>query len=212
MTTSLKSSNGEKAANLITELRIHGISDERVLEAIANVPREIFVSPELASVAYRNEALPIDCGQTISQPFIVAYMTEKLGIEPDHDVLEIGTGSGYQTAILTRLARHVYTIERYGPLADKAKKCFEALDIKNVTAIVGDGAKGWPEPKHFDRIIVTARAKKIPDALIDQLKENGRMILPLGRWQERLVLVTKTPFDLDRKNLLPVRFVPLVSD
>src|SRR5690606_17017238 len=155
--------------------------------------REAFVPPELAAEAYRNEALPIDCGQTNSQPFIVAYMSEKLGVEPDHEVLEIGTGSGYQAAILARLARHVYTIERHGPLLEEARERFEALGIANVTAISGDGAKGWPEPMLFDRIIQTANAKKLPQALIAQLREGGRMILPLGLWpwQQKLVMFVK---------------------
>jgi protein-L-isoaspartate(D-aspartate) O-methyltransferase len=201
------------AERLLSELRRQGISNAHVLEAIASVPREAFLPPELASEAYRNEALPIDCGQTISQPFIVAYMTEKLGIQPDHDVLEIGTGSGYQAAILAQLARHVYTIERHAPLLDEARARFEALGITNVTAICGDGTKGWPEPMLFDRIILTANAKKLPYALVDQLKNGGRMILPLGRWpwQQRLVLFERTAEGLKRQDLLPVRFVPLVS-
>jgi protein-L-isoaspartate(D-aspartate) O-methyltransferase len=201
------------AERLLSELRRQGISNAHVLGAIASVPREDFLPPELASEAYRNEALPIDCGQTISQPFIVAYMTEKLGIQPDHDVLEIGTGSGYQAAILARLARHVYTIERHAPLLEEARERFEALGIANVTAICGDGAKGWPEPMLFDRIILTANAKKLPYALVDQLKDGGRMILPLGRWpwQQRLVLFERTAEGLKRQDLLPVRFVPLVS-
>jgi protein-L-isoaspartate(D-aspartate) O-methyltransferase len=137
----------------------------------------------------------------------------KLGIESDHDVLEIGTGSGYQSAILARLARHVYTIERHAPLLEEARERFKALGIANVTAICGDGAKGWPEPMHFDRIILTANAKRLPYALVDQLKGGGRMILPLGRWpwQQKLVLYERTADGLKRQDLLPVRFVPLVS-
>jgi protein-L-isoaspartate(D-aspartate) O-methyltransferase len=203
----------EKAAELIRQLRLSGISDERVLGAIADVPRERFVDPSLAADAYRNEPLPIECGQTISAPFIVAYMSEKLDVHPDHDVLEVGTGSGYQAAILARLAWHVYTIERHGALLDRARAIFRDLDIDNITAAQGDGSAGWAEARTFDRIIVTARARKMPEALIDQLKEGGRMILPLGRWpwQEKLVLLTKTLDGLQRENLLPVRFVPLVS-
>jgi protein-L-isoaspartate(D-aspartate) O-methyltransferase len=198
---------------LLDELRNQGISDARVLDAIASVPREDFLPPELASEAYRNEALPIECGQTISQPYIVAYMTEKLGVGPDHDVLEIGTGSGYQAAILARLARHVYTIERHAPLLEEARERFKALGITNVTAICGDGAKGWPDPRLFDRIILTANAKKLPYALIGQLNEGGRMILPLGRWpwHQKLVLYERTAHGLKRQDLLPVRFVPLIS-
>jgi protein-L-isoaspartate(D-aspartate) O-methyltransferase len=198
---------------LLAELRRQGISDGRVLDAIASVPRERFLPPGLANEAYLNEALPIGCGQTISQPYIVAYMTEKLGVTADHDVLEIGTGSGYQAAILARLARHVYTIERHAPLLEDAIARLKSLGFENVTAISGDGAKGWPEPRLFDRIILTAHATKLPLALIGQLKEGGRMILPLGRWpwQEKLVLFEKTPDGLKREDLLAVRFVPLVS-
>lgn len=203
----------EACGRLLAELRDQGISDERVLDAIASIPREDFLPPELAGEAYLNEALPIGCGQTISQPFIVAYMTEKLDVKADHDVLEIGTGSGYQAAILARLARHVYTIERHQHLLAEARERFQSLGLENVMAISGDGAKGWPEPRLFDRIIVTANAKKLPQALIDQLKEGGRMILPLGRWswQEKLVLYEKTADGLKKQELLPVRFVPLVS-
>lgn len=198
---------------LLAELRNQGISDERVLDAMTSIPREQFLPPELAGEAYLNEALPIGCGQTISQPFIVAYMTEKLGVEAGHDVLEIGTGSGYQAAILARLARHVYTIERHERLLEEARERLQSLGLENVTAISGDGAKGWPEPRLFDRIMVTANAKKLPQALVDQLKEGGRMILPLGRrlWQEKLVLYEKTTGSLQKQDLLPVRFVPLVS-
>lgn len=205
--------SGAGATELIEELLRDGISDERVLDAISSIPREHFLPPELASDAYLNEALPIGCGQTISQPFIVAYMTERLGVETDHDVLEIGTGSGYQAAILARLARHVYTIERHERLLAEARERLQSLGLENVTAISGDGSKGWPEPRLFDRIIVTANAKKLPQALVDQLKEGGRMILPLGHWpwQERLVLIEKMADGLKKRDLLPVRFVPLVS-
>nr|MBX2804790.1 methyltransferase domain-containing protein [Hyphomicrobiales bacterium] len=133
------------SVNLISDLRAQGIGDRRVLDALAAVPRDKFVSPELVSEAYRNEVLPIECGQTISQPFIVAYMTEKLGVEPSHEVLEIGTGSGYQAAILALLTRHVYTIERHAPLLDQARARLKALGFENVTARCGDGTKGWPE-------------------------------------------------------------------
>jgi protein-L-isoaspartate(D-aspartate) O-methyltransferase len=140
-------------------------------------------------------------------------MTEKLGVESGHDVLEIGTGSGYQAAILAGLCRHVYTVERHEELHNEAQARLEALGIDNITAVAGDGTKGWPEPRQFDRIIVTAAARKIPDALIGQLKQGGRMILPLkGRWSgQRLVLVEKTAEGIAQQDLLPVRFVPLVS-
>ncbi len=213
MAAEIMTGHDREAAALLRELSAHGIGDKRVLDAVASVPREQFVDEDAAALAYRNEALPIGCGQTISQPFIVAYMTEKLDVQPDHDVLEIGTGSGYQCAILARLARHVYTIERHGPLLDQARRRFAFLGIHNVTTFEGDGSLGWPEPVMFDRIIVTARAKKVPPMLLDQLKEGGRMILPLGRWpwQERLALIVKTPDGPAREDLLAVRFVPLVT-
>ncbi len=201
------------AADLVAQLRKRGIKDERVLAAILHVPRERFIGELDASAAYRDAALPIACGQTISQPFVVGYMTEKLGVEDDHDVLEIGTGSGYQAAILARLCRHVYTIERHEELLEEAKRRFEELGIGNITAITADGAKGWPEPRQFDRIIVTAAAGKVPQALVAQLKEGGRMILPLSEWWlgQRLVLLEKREGEVKQEDLLPVRFVPLIS-
>jgi protein-L-isoaspartate(D-aspartate) O-methyltransferase len=203
----------EQAGRLVEHLEERGIRDRRVLDAVAETPREAFIDPGQQEAAYLDVALPIACGQTISQPFIVAYMTEKLDPGPDDEVLEIGTGSGYQAAILARLCRHVYTIERHEALHETARARFEALGIGNVTAILGDGAKGWPEPRQFDRIIVTAVASQIPDALKEQLKEGGRMILPLGgrRGGQRLVLVEKTADGLITTPLLRVRFVPLVS-
>ncbi len=171
----------ERAAELVGQLRKRGIRDEHVLAAVEAVPRERFVEAEEWGVAYVDTALPIGCGQTISQPFIVSYMTEQLGVEPDDEVLEIGTGSGYQAAVLARLCRHVYTIERHAPLLDQASRRFDDLGIRNITAIVGDGSMGWPEPRLFDRIIVTAAASSIPQPLVDQLGVGGRMILPVTR-------------------------------
>ena len=203
----------DRAAGLVRHLRERGICDPRVLDSVGEVPRDAFVGTEQAAAAYLDIALPIDCGQTISQPYVVSYMTEKLGVEEGHDVLEIGTGSGYQAAILARLCRHLYTIERHAALHDAAAAIFRKLGIGNITAIVGDGTKGWPEPREFDRIIVTAAASSVPDALVAQLKEGGRMILPLGRRlsRQRLVLIEKTAGGLVRQDLLGVRFVPLVS-
>lgn len=203
----------DRRRKLIEHLRERGIHDERVLAAVAHVPRDIFVGPVDADAAYLDIALPIACGQTISQPFVVAYMTEQLGIEADHDVLEIGTGSGYQAAILAGLCRQVYTIERHAELLEEARKRFAALGIANINAIAGDGSKGWPEPRQFNRILVTAAASKVPRALVGQLKEGGRMILPLGGrfFGQRLVLVEKTARGIETEDLLPVRFVPLIS-
>lgn len=197
---------------LLAALRKRGISDARVLGAVASVPREAFVASTQAGRAYADEALPIDCGQTISQPFIVAYMTQQLELEPQHDVLEIGTGSGYQAAILSRLCRHVHTIERHEFLRREAMKRLQRLGIGNVTALLGDGWSGWPEPREFDRIIVTAAARETPRLLVEQLKIGGRMIAPIGSrlMRQRLVLIQKTETGVTKKDLLRVRFVPLV--
>ena len=199
--------------NLIMHLRKQGIHDTRVLRAMELMPRVSFVQEAFIEQAYDDSALPIACGQTISQPFIVAYMTQKLGVEPENNVLEIGTGSGYQAAVLTHLCRHVYTIERYKELQKGASKQFKKLGIKKVTTIIGDGWLGWPPQAPFDRIIVTAAAPKVPDALLEQLKVGGRMILPLGETRETqfLTQIDKTEDGIEQSELLPVRFVPLVK-
>ncbi len=194
-------------------LRRHGISDQAVLRAMDEVPREYFVAAEYSASAYADQALPIACGQTISQPYVVAYMTEQLAVEPQHRVLEIGTGSGYQAAILSRLAREVVSIERYRTLADTARERIETLGYANVTILAGDGMAGVPEQAPFDRIIITAGAKEVPPALTDQLAEGGRMVLPLGlrNSTQHIVKLTKTAGGgLTRENLIAVRFVPLL--
>jgi protein-L-isoaspartate(D-aspartate) O-methyltransferase len=202
----------ETLSSLLSSLQRNGISDSAVLDAIARTPRDAFISEEaLKPRAYADEALPIECEQTISQPFIVAYMTERLHVLPEHDVLEVGTGSGYQTAILARIARHVYTIERHLSLLQLAVQRFEQLHLDNVTAVQGDGTKGWPEARQFDRIIVTAAAKKAPKTLLDQLVTCGAMIIPLGgSKRQRLTLITRNNGHVESQPLLPVRFVPLV--
>ena len=199
--------------NLIMHLRKQGIHDTRVLRAMELMPRVSFVQEAFIEQAYNDSALPIACGQTISQPFIVAYMTQKLGVESENNVLEIGTGSGYQAAVLTHLCRHVYTIERYKELQKDASKQFKKLGIKKVTTIIGDGWLGWPPQAPFDRIIVTAAAPEVPDALLEQLKVGGRMILPLGETRETqfLTQIDKTEDGIEQSELLPVRFVPLVK-
>lgn len=198
---------------LIMQLRKHGIHDTRVLRAMELVAREQFVDDAFADQAYADTALPIACGQTISQPYIVAYMTEKLAPEPGDKVLEIGTGSGYQAAILSQLCDHVWTIERYKDLEKKAKKNFAKLDIGNITTVIGDGWIGWPPEAPYDRIIVTAAAPDPPDALLEQLKVGGRLVLPVGETREAqtLVQIDKTDDGLTQTDLLPVRFVPLVK-
>ena len=195
-------------------LRRRGISDQGVLRAMEEVPRENFVSPGFVESAYADQALPIECGQTISQPFVVAYMTEKLEVSPDHRVLEIGTGSGYQAAVLSRLAREVVSIERYRTLADAAREKLKALGYGNVTIRVGDGMAGAPDLAPFDRIMVTAAAEDIPQALLAQLAEDGKMVLPVGPRHDAQYLVKLTKRSgggLTREELIAVRFVPLLS-
>ena len=197
---------------LIMQLRRRGIRDANVLRAIETIPRELFVDEAFKDHAYQDIALPIECGQTISQPFVVAFMTEKLDVAPTHKILEVGTGSGYQAAVLSRLCRRVYTVERWRELQKGAEARLAALKIANVTTIIGDGWLGWPPPAPFDRIIVTAAALDAPAALLDQLKDGGRMIIPLGetRDTQTLVQIDKTDEGLVETSLLPVRFVPLV--
>jgi len=204
--------SAQDQVSLIMQLRRRGIRDTKVLRAIERVPREMFVDQAFADHAYQDIALPIECGQTISQPFVVAYMTEKLELDPRHKVLEIGTGSGYQAAVLSYLCRRVYTVERWRELQKGAEQRLAQLKIANVTTIIGDGWLGWPPQAPFDRIIVTAAALDAPAALLDQLKEGGRMIIPLGetRDAQSLVQIDKTEEGLVETPLLPVRFVPLV--
>jgi len=193
-------------------LRRRGIGDAAVLRAMEEVPRDQFVSPGLVEAAYADQALPIACGQTISQPYVVAYMTEQLAVRPHDRVLEIGTGSGYQAAILSRLAREVVSIERYRTLAERAREKLAALGFANVDVLVGDGLAGSPERAPFDRILVTAAADHIPDALVEQLAEGGIMVLPLGPHSgpQYIVKLTKGESGLQRENLIAVRFVPLL--
>lgn len=196
----------------LLNLRRRGIGAPAVLRAMDEVPREHFVMPENIDLAYVDHAMPIACGQTISQPYIVAFMTEQLAIEPDHRVLEVGTGSGYQAAVLSRLAREVISIERYRTLAETARARLQTLGFNNVHVIVGDGFAGVPDQAPFDRIIVTAAAETVPQALVDQLADGGIMILPLGPHTrtQSLVKLTKTEEGLEREDLIEVRFVPLI--
>jgi len=193
-------------------LRRRGITDAAVLRALDEVPREHFVDGDLAGVAYADRALPIACGQTISQPYVVAYMSEQLRVQPQHRVLEVGTGSGYQAAILSRLAREVVSIERYRTLAERARVRLETLGYRNADVLVGDGLAGAADRAPFDRIIVTAAAETVPDALVEQLAEGGVMILPLGphKGVQCLVRLTKSAGELKRDDLIEVRFVPLL--
>ena len=198
---------------LLGELRSQGIADENVLAAVGSVDRERFVSGTFADRAWENTALPIAFGQTISQPLVVATMTEALRVGPRMKVLEVGTGSGYQAAVLSKLARRVYSIERYKPLSKEAERLLIDLRIHNVVFDIGDGSKGWPHQAPFDRIIVTAAAEERPQALIDQLAMDGILIVPVGRDPTSQVIerIVKTEQGLQRDTLMPVRFVPLVS-
>jgi protein-L-isoaspartate(D-aspartate) O-methyltransferase len=196
----------------VLDLRRRGIMDAAVLRAMEEVPRERFVMPVHVGSAYSDRAMPIACGQTISQPFVVAYMTEQLDVQPHHHVLEVGTGSGYQAAILSRLAARVTSIERYRTLADAARIRLKALRYDNIDIVVGDGIEGFARRAPFDRIIVTAAAESVPEALLDQLVVGGIMVLPLGPHDEyqTLVKVVRTEHGIGRTDLIDVRFVPLL--
>ena len=196
----------------LLSMRRRGITDAAVLRALDEVPREHFVEVGVADAAYADQALPIPCGQTISQPFVVAYMTEQLEVRSNHRVLEIGTGSGYQAAVLSRLAREVITVERFRTLADAARERLARLGYQNVETRLGDGFAGAPDRAPFDRIIVTAAAAEVPEALASQLGEGGVMVLPLGPPAEtqHLFKLTKVTGELTREQLIPVRFVPLL--
>jgi protein-L-isoaspartate(D-aspartate) O-methyltransferase len=193
-------------------LRRRGIADQAVLRAMDEVPRAQFVEPDFAGRAYADQALPICCGQTISQPYVVAYMSEQLGVRPHHRVLEIGTGSGYQAAVLSRLAREVVTVERYRTLAEQARGRLQALGYDNVEVVVGDGFGGAPGRAPFDRVLITAAAESVPKALVDQLADGGIMVLPLGSHggAQNIVKLTKSQMGMTRENLIAVRFVPLL--
>jgi protein-L-isoaspartate(D-aspartate) O-methyltransferase len=188
------------------------IRDPRVLEAIAAVPRHEFVPANVQKSAYSDQPLPIGYGQTISQPFIVAFMTEQLDPKPTDRILEIGTGSGYQAAILSCLVAQVYTIEIIEPLARRAEANLKRLRYNNVKVLAGDGYKGWPEYAPFDGIIVTCAPDQIPQPLVDQLKEGGRMIIPVGPPEnQQLYLLRKHGSKLEDQAVLPVRFVPMTG-
>jgi protein-L-isoaspartate(D-aspartate) O-methyltransferase len=195
------------------QLRPRGIDDPRVLRVMAKVPREKFVAKELQNSAYEDRPLPIGFGQTISQPFIVAFMTQALKPRPTDRVLEIGTGSGYQAAILGELVAEVYTIEIVRPLAQRAATILNALGYKNVLVKGGDGYQGWPAHAPFDAIIVTAAPDHVPQPLVQQLKEGGRMVIPVGKtFAQQLKILEKRGGVMEEAAVLPVKFVPLTRD
>jgi protein-L-isoaspartate(D-aspartate) O-methyltransferase len=202
-----------KLLRLLMELRGAGITDARALGAIERVPREAFVPAAFKDQAYENVALPIGQGQTISQPLVVALMTQALDVGDRHKVLEVGTGSGYQTAVLARLCRRVFTIERHRPLLREAERRFAELKLHNITTRFGDGTKGWQEQAPFDRIIVTAAAAGLPEKLVSQLAENGILVAPVGeeRRDQQLLRVRRKGDETHSEELGGVRFVPLVA-
>ncbi|MGR5237276.1 protein-L-isoaspartate(D-aspartate) O-methyltransferase [Vibrio alfacsensis] len=199
------------ADRLIAFLISSGISDQRVLDAMYRLPRERFVSQAMMHQAYDNNALPIGQGQTISQPYIVAKMTELLALKPDSNVLEIGTGSGYQTAVLAQIVEHVYSVERIKTLQWDAKRRLKQLDIYNVSTKHGDGWLGWEAKGPFDAIIVTAAAEAIPQALLTQLKDGGKMVIPVGENEQQLLKIERKGEQYLSTVVEMVRFVPLVA-
>jgi protein-L-isoaspartate(D-aspartate) O-methyltransferase len=191
------------------QIRGRGIKDPDVLAAMERVERHRFMPASVARDAYADGPLPIGHGQTISQPYIVAYMTEELELRKDHRVLEIGTGSGYQAAVLAEVAGQVHTIEIVEPLGQQAKALLKDLGYENVHVRIGDGYAGWPEEAPFDRIMVTAAPDHVPQPLVDQLAVGGRMIIPVGRDYQELIVITKTETGVVQRATIPVRFVPL---
>lgn len=197
---------------LLMKLRTSGVTDTRVLSAIESIPRELFVPDAFRDKAYEDVALPIDSGQTISQPSVVAWMSWALSTSDRLRVLEIGTGSGYQAAVLSRLCRMVYTVERHKDLLRVAEERFKQLKLSNILTHAGDGYKGWRQAAPFDRIIVTAAAHEVPAALLDQLAVGGIMVIPVGSATEQLLLrIEKTEEGIRQQHLMPVRFVPMVE-
>jgi protein-L-isoaspartate(D-aspartate) O-methyltransferase len=188
-----------------------GINSPRVLSVLKTVDRSAFVPENLKANAYEDRPLPIAEGQTISQPYIVAYMADSANIEPEDRVLEIGTGCGYQTAILSKLAKEVFTIEIRRELHEHAKKTLQSLNIRNVSFLRGNGYQGWAEMAPFDVIIVSAAAPIVPEKLIEQLKPGGRMVIPLGEDQQRLLKFTRVDSKIFEETLIPVRFVPMIQ-
>jgi protein-L-isoaspartate(D-aspartate) O-methyltransferase len=205
---------GRREAMVEQQIRQRGVINARVLDAMRSVPRELFVPVELRPQAYEDGPLPIGSGQTISQPYIVAYMTEALEVAPSHKVLEVGTGSGYQAAVLSELVREVYTIEIIPELARRAEEILRALGKTNVHVRTGDGYAGWPDQAPFDRIIVTAAPENLPRPLVDQLAPGGRLIVPVGsrggpQW---ITIVEKTAMGVTERRTIPVQFVPFTRE
>ena len=213
-TPSTSDTDAARRARMVeTQIVARGVRDPRVLEAMRDVPRHLFVDASQRTAAYEDHPLPIAGHQTISQPYIVALMTELLDLQPGETVLEIGTGSGYQSAVLARLARQVYSIEIVPELAREAGERLQRLGYANVTVREGDGYRGWPEHAPFDGIIVTAAPERIPEPLLDQLAPNGRMVIPVGGFFQELKVFRKDANGkVTEKDVLPVRFVPMTGE
>jgi protein-L-isoaspartate(D-aspartate) O-methyltransferase len=201
----------ERARMIDEQLKARDIRDERVLSAMATVPRHLFIPESARGGAYGDFPVPIGHGQTISQPYIVAFMTQALDVDPTHRVLEIGTGSGYQAAVLSVLAKEVFTIEIIGPLAERARATLLDLGYRNVEVRTGNGYQGWPEHAPYDRIIVTAAPDDVPPALVQQLKIGGLMAIPVGVVDQELRILRRVPTGMETITTLPVRFVPMTG-
>lgn len=207
------SERAERERMVQSQIAARGVADPRVLAAMREVPRHLFLDPQYRGQAYADHPVPIGEGQTVSQPYIVAFMTELLDVQPSDRILEIGTGSGYQSAILSRLAREVDTIEILPELSRRAQERLEGLHCDNVRFLVGDGYRGWPEKAPFDGIIVTAAPRKIPQPLLDQLAVNGKMVIPVGDFYQELKVFTRNADgSVAEKDVLPVRFVPMTGE
>ncbi len=204
--------HSERLKMVETQIEARGVQDERVLEAMRKIPRHELVPSQVESMAYEDKPLPIGYAQTISQPYIVGLMTELLELTPDDKVLEVGTGSGYQAAVLAEIAKEVYSIEIVEPLYREAKERLGRLGYHNIHLRLGDGTKGWPQAAPFDKMIVTAGGMKIPDSLIEQLKEGGRIVMPVGDGEQVLVIGQKVGGALETFHSIPVRFVPLIEE
>ena len=203
----------ERQMAFLFALRQKGVTDKRVLEAMEKIDRGVFIKGLFSERAYEDMPLPISCGQTISQPSVVGLMSQALQVDARHKVLEVGTGSGYQAAVLSHLARRVYTVDRHKRLVGEAQAAFDALNLTNITAFAADGSHGLPDQAPFDRILVTAAAEDPPGPLLAQLKTGGIMVVPVGQSDavQTLIKVTRTETGFDYDELLPVRFVPLVE-
>jgi protein-L-isoaspartate(D-aspartate) O-methyltransferase len=202
---------GARERMVVEQIEARGVRDARTRAALRKVPRHLFVPPEAEAQAYDDHPLPIGHGQTISQPYIVAFMTEALGLRGGERVLEVGTGSGYQAAVLAEIAAQVYSIEIVEPLAAEAKERLRRLGVSNVEVRAGDGYAGWPEAAPFDAVIVTAAAPRIPEPLKQQLEDGGRLIIPVGEGVQELVVVTRRGANFEERSVLPVRFVPMTG-